>query len=231
MLYRPLALRIGWLKGDSTPGVTDANIIRPTDRIRNPVFRSFLGSILGLPPSATRFAFFSSRWRKRSRSAAFMTQLLDSTFAMLRTPRIIGSVSVGSGCDNVVSVKSDSESNGVGSSESLPRVIVVITKNGNCESGGAMMDGRGRQLCSLNNCFLRAASYDRYLVLWKILDGCWRTISIHRFAWNSWRYFFSPRIPACFISSKTCVETSRLRLCISGRTTSSILRARRLPYS
>jgi hypothetical protein len=79
---------------------------------------------------------------------------------MLRTPRMMGSVSVGSGCANVVSVRNDSESNGVGPKESLPRTIVVTTKKGSCESGGAMMDGRGRQLYSLNNCFLRAVSYD-----------------------------------------------------------------------
>lgn len=102
--------------------------------------------MIGLPPSAIRFAFLSSICRARSRSAAFISQLLDSTLAMVRIPRIMGSVMVGSGWASVVSVRNDSESKGVGSSESLPRTIVEMTKNGNCESGGAMIDGRGRQL-------------------------------------------------------------------------------------
>jgi hypothetical protein len=121
----------------------DANIIRPTDKLLNTVLRIFLGSILGLPPSAIRFAFLASISRVCSRSAAFMTQLPDSTLAIVRMPRTIGSVNVGSGWANVVSVKNDSESNGVGSSESLPRAIVVMKKKGSCESGGTMMDGRG----------------------------------------------------------------------------------------
>jgi len=138
--------------------------MRPTDSTRRPVFINFLGSILGLPPSAIRFALCSSISRERSRSAAVITQLLDSTLAIVRTPRIMGSVSVGSGWAKVVSVRNDSESNGVGSSVSLPRTIVVMMKTGNCESGGAMIEGRGRQLCSLNNCFRRAVSYQMVAV-------------------------------------------------------------------
>lgn len=72
---------------------------------------------------------------------------------------MMGSVMVGSGCASVANVRKDSESNGVGSTESLARTMVEMTKIGSCDSGGAMIDGRGRHLCSTNSSFLRAVNW------------------------------------------------------------------------
>jgi len=49
---------------------------------------------------------------------------------MVRNPKITGSVMVGSGWARVESVKKLSESNGVGSTESLDKTIVKPTKTG-----------------------------------------------------------------------------------------------------
>jgi hypothetical protein len=74
-----------------------------------------------------------------------MTQFPDSTFAMVRKPSTTGSVIVGSGCIKEVNVKKLSESNGVGSTESLLRTIVNPTNTGSWDSGGMIMEGNGLQ--------------------------------------------------------------------------------------
>jgi hypothetical protein len=65
---------------------------------------------------------------------------------------------VGSGCDNDMSVRKDSESKGVGSADNRDKTTDMRTKSGSCDRAGDIIEGRGRQLCSSNNCFRRAVS-------------------------------------------------------------------------
>ena len=107
--------------------------MRTTDKKRSVVLTIFWGCIMRalFPNSALFLSFISCICRVRSRSAAVMTQLLDSTLAIVSIPRRIGNVIVGSGWASVESVAKDSESKGVGSTDSRPKAIVVITKTGN----------------------------------------------------------------------------------------------------
>lgn len=53
-----------------------------------------------------------------------------------------------------MSVRKDSESNGVGSSDNRPKAIVPMMNIGSCDRGGMIMDGSGRHLCILKSSFL-----------------------------------------------------------------------------
>ena len=141
-----------------TPGVIAAMMMRTTESPRKVVLRTLPGCIFGFPPRRTRFFSSWFAFRTCSLSAAFRTQLPDSTFAMVRNPKITGRVMVGSGWAKVDNVKKLSESNGVGSTESLDKTTVKPTKRGSWVNGGIMIEGNGLHLYCLKSSFRRAVS-------------------------------------------------------------------------
>lgn len=139
----------------------DAIIMRPTESSRNPVLIIACGLINFWPASTAFFIFSSSTSRALTRSAAVITQLLDSTLPIVRTPRMIGSVIVRSGCARVVRVQKDSESNGVGSMDIRPNAMVMTTKTGSWTSGGITIEGNGWHLYSLKSSLRLCVSYTK----------------------------------------------------------------------
>lgn len=182
---------------DFTPGVIAAMMILTIDNPLKRVFKTFPGCKRGFPPSATRLDSCSAIWRCCSRSAAFMTQFPDSTFAMVRKPSTTGSVIVGSGCINEVNVKKLSESNGVGLTESLLRTIVNPTNTGSCDSGGIIMEGNGLQWCSWKSSFRLAVNYTENCLLPKTVEQWMET---YHFYW----FFSVILLQRLLVSSHSC---------------------------
>ena len=141
-----------------TPGVIAAIMMRTMESPRKIFLRTLPGCNRGFPPSKMRFLSAWFAFRTCSLSTAFRTQLPDSTFAMVRSPKITGSVMVGSGWVRVDNVKKLSESNGVGSTESLNKTTVKPTKKGSWVNGGIMIEGNGLHLYCLKSSFRRAVS-------------------------------------------------------------------------
>ena len=135
--------------------------MRKTDNPRRKLLITLPGCIFGFPPAAMRWSSASATFRTCSRSAALSTQLPDSTLAIVRKPRMTGSVMVGSGCASEASVKNDSESNGVGSMDNRDSTTVNIKKTGSWDSGGTRIVGSGVQRCSLSSSFRLVVSCRR----------------------------------------------------------------------
>lgn len=185
------------------PGVTEAMIMRRTESPLSAVLTTFPSLMLLVPFSVILFAFSCSSLRSFARSVAFISQLLDSTFAMVIRPKTMGRVMVGSGCARVVKVKKDSESKGVGSCDSLLRMMVKPINTGSWDSGGSIIVLRGPHLCFWRSFFRNAVKSASHLLAWYCL-----------------RYSLSPRMPVLFISSKTSFATMGFILPTSGITTS-----------
>lgn len=146
-------------KKNLTPGAIPAIMMRTMESPCKAVLMTLPGCNRGFPPSRMRFLSSSFAFRFCSLSAAFRTQLPDSTFAMDSNPKITGSVMVGSAWARVDNVKKLSESNGVGCSESLAKTTVKVTKTGSWANGGISIERNGLHLYSLKSSFRRAVSY------------------------------------------------------------------------